>query len=411
MGIRSNISSKLPPDIPMWPFVDQMMVSGGNFLTIALSANYLNQVEHGKFGYAITLYLGLVIWNMTAIFQTAAVQAPRAKNASHYHSDLSLTQCIYGFLSAVLATSVFVSLSAGYGWGEGLYSVLLLFAFFFVQQLADFDRRSAYIFGGERRAALSSLLIYPARIGAIILVHPDNFESLMYVIVLPSVIPSILTVSRSFRSSFCRSISGIRDSIGHTKWLLVSGPFVWFWGSAPIFIIGWAHGVEMVASFFTIRSLSSFSNIVFEVLETSVSARVGRASIDGRMVVEKALNKLLVVGVFFWLSMCGVIWAYGGIILNAIFGNDYSHYKDVLLILFVGISVMFVFRVVSIRERTVGDVRLIPASYAVGALVVCVSGYFLVPSFELVGASTSIVFGAVSILCTLLFFGRKLKAA
>ena len=77
------------------PLFDQVIVSGGNFLTVALCAHYLPLNEQGKLTYVIACYMALLLFNVSAIFQGASVRAPAENNKEKYLFSLAGIQVIF----------------------------------------------------------------------------------------------------------------------------------------------------------------------------------------------------------------------------------------------------------------------------------------------------------------------------
>ena len=81
--------------------LDQVLVSGGNFLTILICAYFFSPDEQGKLGFILSVYMGLMVVNQTFLFQQAAIDYPRKKNKTQYRTSLAKSQ----FMVAIMAGS------------------------------------------------------------------------------------------------------------------------------------------------------------------------------------------------------------------------------------------------------------------------------------------------------------------
>ena len=127
------------------PFIDQALVSGGSFLTIAISAHLLSVGEQGKLGYVIVAYLAVVIINTTVMFQWASVQVAKVKDRWKYRQELGGFQLITGVLVAVLASLIVLFFGGKSGWDLTGVDILTIFVFILFQQLADFEIGRAHV--------------------------------------------------------------------------------------------------------------------------------------------------------------------------------------------------------------------------------------------------------------------------
>ena len=88
--------------------VNQVLVSGGNFLTIAICAHELPLSEQGKFTYVFASYMALLLLNAAGIFQGAAVRAP-AQERDSYQISLARLQLLQAFLLSLLVCAAWVT--------------------------------------------------------------------------------------------------------------------------------------------------------------------------------------------------------------------------------------------------------------------------------------------------------------
>ena len=92
-------------------FLDQLFVSGGNFITLALGANFLSLDDQGKLCYVISLYAIATLINVALIFSVAPVIKKSLHSISHvfYRQQLLLVQLLSAVsISLVLCYAIYL---------------------------------------------------------------------------------------------------------------------------------------------------------------------------------------------------------------------------------------------------------------------------------------------------------------
>lgn len=368
---------------------DQALVSGGNFLTIAICAHLLPLAEQGKFTYVFASYMALLLLNVSGIFQGAAVRAP-AQNDS-YQPTLARLQLIQASLLSLAICAAWFGAGGMFGWQATKVEAALLFAFLVMQQLADFDRRSAYIFSGTKRAVHSSAALYPLRIIALLLVRPETVSQVLWVLMLTSFIPALPTLFMAGKRQPAASNSWVNEVKAHLSYsrLFIAGaPLGWLWSYIPIFMLGMMHGKEQAALLASIRGIANIANVLMEQIETKVVADWAKIRHgDGAEVMEAAAVQLLKIGMGLWLLGLLVIALFGREIVALVLGNLYSPHWNLLLIGWGGNGAYFMARVYGIKHRALGSNRVEFAGNLGGVLAALIAGFTLIPPQQAVGAA------------------------
>jgi len=388
---------------------DQVLVSGGNFLTIAICAHVLPLFEQGKFTYVFASYMALLILNVAGIFQGAAVRAP-AQDSS-YQTSLARLQLLQASLLSLLVCAAWFGMGNIFGWQATTKEAWLLFAFLLMQQLADFDRRTAYIFASTRRAIFSSAMLYPARIIGLIVIRPDTLSQVLVVLIFSALIPAVLTTLTAGRSSSADAkpwIKATKEHLKYSKLFIVGAPLGWLWAYIPIFMLGTLHGKEQAALLASIRSISNIANVLMEQLETKVVADWARAQHgDGTLVMEVAVSHLLNIGMVFWLSGMAVAVVFGREIVVIVLGNLYAPHWNLLLIGWIGYGYYFNARVFGIKHRTLGANQVEFMGNLCGVLVALAAGFVLIPALNVTGAAWVYVIIAAAMLVSQILVLKK----
>ena len=369
--------------------VDQLLVSGGNFLTIAICAHALPLSEQGKLTYAIASYMAVLMINVTGIFQGAAVRAPSQE--SSYKTSMAKLQLVQAGALSLLVSALWDSFGNIFGWQATLVEIILLFLYLTVQQLADFDRRSAYIFNNAERAVYSSLALYPLRIAALYYFEPTTLVEVIQILIFSAIVPAIPTIITAMRRRPSEErpwLKVVTDQFNYSRMFLAGAPLTWLLGYLPIFMLGVIQGKEQAGILASIRGLSNFANIFMEQIETKVVADWARTRHgEGAHVMEEAIVDLLKQGALFWTIGFIIVLLFGHGIVNFFLGEIYTPYWYLLVIGWVGYGVYFLSRVYGIKHRTLGSNKIEFIGVSSGVIAGLMFGYILIPAFSTAGAA------------------------
>lgn len=395
---RSEIRARMPRVAPLF---DQLLVSGGNFLTIAICAHTLSPEEQGKVGVVLSTYLITSIINQTAILQMAAVRLARedeTEGLTHRLADFQLTMALLttgGMVLALVGLAGTIGMEAS--WGEMTISG----AFFFAQQLADFDRRISYAVAAPIRGLSSSAAVYPARI---LLLWALPFETMTTVYAIASATaagPAVLTVRRMLRapSGMSERLAFYRSHVRTSRWLLAGAPLAWAWAQLPVYFLGNALGMAAVGAFVSIRSITNVANVGLEVLETHFSPLLARVyHREGSKRYRTTVLRVLGAGTAFWGLGFGIVLVAGDWIVVTAVGAAYAPHTDILRWLWAGSLPYFLFRVDGIDLRNKGGTAAVPMGFLAGTACSAVGCLLFLPQLGVVGAAMARTLAATGLL-------------
>lgn len=411
-SLFDRLRSFLNPMRKLSSLVDQVLVSGGNFLTIAICAHALSLAEQGKFTYVFATYMALLLLNVAGVFQGAAVRAPTQEQHT-YKISLARLQLLQAFLLSLLVSGIWLVAGNVFGWQATGSEAWLLFIFLFLQQLADFDRRAAYIFSGTRRAIFSSAMLYPARIFWLLVIQPNTVSEVLAIMMVTALIPAAITVfaaCRSNQESAQTWINAAKEHLSYSRLFIAGIPLVWLWVYIPIFILGVTYGKEQIALLGSIRGISNMANVLMEQIETKVAADWARMHHgNGAFALEAAVSRLLKVGMIFWLVSMAVILLFGREIVNLVLGSLYAPHWNLLLIGWIGYGVYFIARIFGIKHRTLGANQIEFVGNISAVVTAMVAGFVLIPVLGATGAAWVYVVIAVAVLGSQAYFIRRLE--
>jgi O-antigen/teichoic acid export membrane protein len=381
-------------------FFDQILVSGGNFLTIAICAHALPLAEQGKFTYVFASYMALLLINVAGIFQGAAVRAPVQDNS--YQTSLARLQLLQALLLSLLVSVVWGGIGNIFGWQATLTEAWLFFLFLVVQQLSDFDRRAAYIFFGTKRAVYSSISLYPIRIIGLLVVQPETVSQVLWVLILSALvpaIPSLLTASRRKSADAPSWACATKNHLAYSRLFIAGAPLGWLWSYIPVFMLGTMHGKEQAALLASIRGISNIANVLMEQLETKVVADWARLHHgEGARVMEEAAVRLLKIGVVFWVLGMVVILMLGREIVALVLGKLYAPHWHLLAIGWGGYGLYFLARVSAIKHRALGSNNVEFIGNLSGVVVALLASILMIPALNTTGAAWVYVIIATAML-------------
>ena len=381
--------------------IDQILVSGGNFLTIAICAHVLPLPEQGKFTYIFASYMALLLLNMAGIFQGATVRAP-AQEHDPYKISLARFQLLQALLLSLLVCAVWFGVGNFFGWQATTTEAGLLFAFLVMQQLADFDRRSAYIFSGTKRAIYSSATLYPIRIIGLLIFRPDTVSQVLMVLLVSAFIPAVLTlltIGKNRNGNAQPWALSIKQHLTYSRLFIAGAPLSWLWSYIPTFMLGVMYGKEQVALLSSIRGICGMANVLMEQIEIKVVADWARVHHgEGAHAMEAAVSRLFKIGVAFWLSTMVAIVVFGQEIVALVLGDIYASHWHLLVIAWAGYGVYFIARIFAIKHRIFGANHIEFIGNMSGVIAALTAGYMMIPALKATGAAWVYVIIAAAML-------------
>lgn len=390
---------------------DQVLVSGGNFLTVAICAHALPLAEQGKFTYIFASYIAVLLLNIAGIFQGAAVRAP-AQERDSYKTVLARLQLLQAILLSMLVSGIWLGAGSIFGWQTTNAEAGLLFVFLVLQQSADFDRRTAYIFASAKRAIFSSTLLYPIRVVGLIIIRPDTVSQVLLIMVLSALVPAMLTVisaCRNNRANVQIWIGAAIEQLTYSKLFIVGAPLGWLWAYIPIFMLGIMHGKEQAALLGSIRGISNMANVLMEQIETKVVADWARTNhVYGASALEEVVTRMLKIGTIIWLAGMAVILVFGREIVNLILGSLYAPYWNLLVIGWLGYGIYFIARIFGIKHRTLGFNQIEFTGNVFGVVAAVLAGFVMIPALSATGAAWVYVVIAVAIMGGQIYLAKRL---
>jgi O-antigen/teichoic acid export membrane protein len=391
-------------------FADQALVSGGNFLTIAVCANLLPLAEQGKFTYMFASYMALLLLNVAGIFQGAATRAPAQDGA--YQTTMARLQLLQSFMLSLLVSATWLMAGGVFGWQATIIEAALLLVFLMLQQQADFTRRAAYIFSRTKDAVYASAALYPLRIIGLLVFKPETIGQVLVILGASAMLPAIPAVLMAFRKRTAGTSSwtkATREHLVYSRLFIAGAPLGWLWSYLPIFMLGIFQGKEQVALLASIRGITNLGNVLMEQVEIKVVADWARLHHgSGSRAMEADAARLLNIGILIWVLGLVVAVTFGREIVGLILGSLYVSHWHLLVIGWIGYGVYFHARIFSIKQRVLGLNHVEFFGNLSGVFAALISGFAMIPAFSAAGAAwTYVIVAAVMLASQMLVLKMK----
>lgn len=392
---------------------DQFLVSGGNFLTIAIGAYILPFSEQGKLAYVLSVYMATVLFNVAAFFAVAPVVKHEVAAPNCYRDALFRWQAILAVITALAITSILHFWGEHIGWEVSISENVLLMLFLCLQQLADFKRRAAYVFDGIAEACQASFWTYGLRIGLLIILHPLTILEVLTILAAGATISAIAAVLKSRKG--IRFLKGgeqkamINLHLRLSKWSILNAPLGWTCFFFPVFIVGAIVSEKAAAILASIRSVGSAANVVLELLETYIPVWLASTkTMYGSNGLKDASYNLFRGGFILWMTGLVVIWFGGDILIRWSLGQPYVQFNNILLISWLANGIHFAGRVIGLHYRTAKDMR-VELLGSIGGIIGLVMAIPVIRKYELEGAAWAYVIISAGIFMVQLLYLLYLK--
>ena len=382
----------------LWVLADQAIVSGGNFMTVALCARLLSVEEQGLLGYALSWYIATTILSMTWIMQPASVEAPKRDDKKLYLRQLAQVQILAAPIAALAIAGVALGIKTFGAFQLSQRELLVLAGFLLTQQLSDFRRRSAYIFATAARAVFASAITFGLRLGFLLLLRPTELYGVLVILCLAASPIATLTIVYALGNFSPRvAIRTLRRHVAQAKWFMATGPLIWLWSFLPVFLLGSMAGDSAVGVFITVRSIAGVAGIFMEILETQVAARMGREVAQGDHSMFQTLQRVRALGLVLWMiGLCGCVLG-GEYVLGLIFGEGYVHNSSLLIALWTANGAIFMYRLEAVRQRTLGAAKNVAVAYAIATLTLLLLAPLFIPNYGALGAGVLLISGSLAL--------------
>lgn len=377
-------------------FLDQVVVSGANFVAGILLARSLGLHEYGVFTLAWLLIEFVGSLQFAAVIQPMMNIGPKQAEADavDYYSAVAVQQVL---LSLVLATLVSIGIGlGGAALSEPQLSELTfpLFAAIIGYQLHSFLRRYFFVRDRGMAALCNDSLRFVAQIAAIAAlpaICPEPTTPAAIWIVAGACMLSIVQGACFFGRFRLTRFALFRVWCRHwqfSKWLLPSALMYWMTSQAFVVTAGIVLGAALTGSAKVALSITGILNIMLLALDNFAPAQAARAWHEGGSVALgryiarlSRLTALLIAGVLVFLCVDPEY------LVGLLFGHQYVGSAYLVRWFCAPAAVYGMNTVLVIWAAAMEKTRPIFVSYVIGTAFTLVAAYPLTRYGGLVGVA------------------------
>jgi O-antigen/teichoic acid export membrane protein len=401
-----------------WSIIDQSVVSGCSFATMAILARQLGLQGFGVFS---------VVWMSVQFFaalKMAFITAPMNSLAPKYDSSSAflgalLAAQVYGGLAIAAIGALVGVLYAATNETETSYAAFAgaVFVVVFFNQLQDFARRLFYLTASEKKAVVNDVISSGGQVVALLYVDrliSPSVASALYVIAATSALAIAVVMRPLFRLWRLRADGrGIwPDSFHFGKWIASAAVLQWTSGNLVLLVAGWRLGAGTLGGLRACQAILGCVNVLLSALENVVPfraaaiARTRNASSVSRYVMRVALLVELLVG-----AVVVLVLPFAEAILRVVFGQDYVQYANVLRIWSVVYVLVALEPPLRAGLRALGDTRAIFWTYVIMTMLTLLSALPLINAYGVSGVMIgTYAVNAAMVLGLLYFFVHRVRS-
>ncbi len=410
----NTLLSKIPKSALV--LLDQMIVSGSNFLLAILVTQWLGLEAFGRFS----------LWWMVVLFALSLSQAlitkpllslgPQQTNKDYPHQVFQL-QVVWSTLLGLL-TFALLALAIYLGYWEGNTTTLVLVALLAaLHPLYDFCRKYYFLLGNFTMPLLLdatyAISLFSSLVGQYFWFELDLFRFLQSLLLIHLLVLAIgLGKARLWSIGFSVAAwkSCFWQHYHYAKWLLGTAVLQWWSGNYFLLAAAALLGPLALGAIRMVQNMMGLLHVLFIAMENLVPLRAAQQYDRGGL---PALKKYL------WM----ITWQVGALtavlltliaffaepLLGLLYGAEQRGYYEVVL----GFCLIYIFifstHPLRFALRTLGDTQPIFWAYVWGSAFSLLSAYPLVRAWSLYGVLTGILLTQLLSLGVYLFYLWKRK--
>lgn len=339
-----------------WVLFDQLLFSGGSFLTTILLARNLNMGSFGTYA-SVTLVLFLLLGASNAlIISPFQVRIARDTNAHRYISVLFIGQVTLTMLLLIIGGLVL--------WSTPLIMLsipaLLLWSAGFL--LHDFFRRVLLTRGQTKKAlALDGLtnvvqIVWLAALAASNRLTLSGAVWVIGITYVPALLLGVYFIKpKLYPRRFIYYYLAVHWKVG--SWLLLSAGVQWWANNLLVLASGVLMGLEALGALRLAQTLFGVLNVVLQVYENDVLPRAARYYQQSAGQMKVYLNKVTRNSLMILLPTAMVLWLAASPIMQLSGGDAYVPYAYTIkgmvllyLLIFIGYPVRITIRIKELNK-------------------------------------------------------------
>jgi len=360
--VSYSIDRKKAKEIFSWSVIDQSLLSLTTFITIAFGVRNLIPEEYSIIAGVYLVFFSLNIFCSGLFFSVAAPRLKFAQNPKEFLSEIYTYFLI--FSAAIIFSIICILLIYDFIDKEDLF---LGAVFILVTISGEGFRRILYLLNEPFQAALMNSTILSSRIACFLIIETFTLSSFLLFLILTSLVPFVLFI---FKAKFPLSFSHrhIDGYFFYSKWNFFAAIPIILTVHAPVMLASSFIGPIAMSVLVTLRSITTFTNVFVGLFDTAIP------------ILHSAGFKLKIEGlifIFYFLTSL-IIFEYGDLLLDLLFGPRFSELGIELLLLWIlsGLHMIIGLKLVKLRQRLVRKIEFL--SFSTGAIVMGLC-FFILP--------------------------------
>ncbi len=391
-------------------FLDQIIVSGSNFLLGILLARNLGIEGYGQF--ALLWLIVLFFSSLQLSFIVSPMLTHGSKKSSfiidRYLSNMVSLQLIFSLL-LIICLYVFFEIAVFFNdkWNIGdLKLYIILTTLFFLFQ--DFIRRYFIIKVKYFKLLIIDTIAYLGQIVAIFyLIYTNNLNLKMVFLVLSlsfglSFVIGFFNIKKTKTKSLHRKLLFIKNW-QFSKWLVYSAILQWGSGNFFILVAGAILGSTAVAVIKVMQNTMGVFHVLFIALENILPINFSKIyKKDGYHNMIKYFKLQIKYGIIIFSIFTSFIYIFKSDIINLFYGIEYVEYSYLLVGFFLVYMCIYITLLQKYVLRTLELTKVIFISYVITTLFAFLSSYTLITYFKINGVLIGILF--MQIITSMIFY-------
>lgn len=361
-------------------FLDQMIVSGSNFLLGIFLARKMSLVDFGNYSLMWLVVMFFLSIQQSGIIAPMYSLEPLKNNKSkNYLLDHVVIIQFYYAVIVVVLVIIFCFTSSFFSdkWDFG-YQLIPFCLVLFLCLIHDFTRRCFYLNEEYLKVIKMDLIAYFGLLLFCFIYTRHNsldlstFFTFMFIMFLISFL-SVFSKKRYFKlkkESTKRTLKAYWD---YSKWLSFSAIMGWFTGNIFVLVGSYFLGAWVAGVIRIFQNTMGVFNVLFLGLENFVPTTLAKIyKSHGFYGMEKYVKKIAASGVMVFIIFGFIFIVFKPtLIIEYIYGSEFSKYSNIIyayiliyVFFFMGILIRFIYRTLE-KTNSVFNVYLISLFFTV----------------------------------------------
>jgi O-antigen/teichoic acid export membrane protein len=392
-------------------FLDQVVVSAGNFLISIIILRFLGLEVFGIFSFYWLFLLLIYGLQISYIISPMLTNAPKQQDSTinYFYGGVFFQQLIFTLLIFFI---IFFSLIflGNFSLDYQMEDYYLQFSLSIVStQLHQFIRRLLLIKKLYHRALFNDFITY---FSLIICLFYFNFLDLLtleyvwwiifYTFLFGFIINSLVIFSLNYR--FKNSYEAIKENWIIGKWLLLTSLTQWFAGNLWLVNAGLILGPYIFGIIRACQTLLNILNIIFQSIENFIPGEASKKFTSGGIKEMENYLRKFTIKYFIIISLIILtIILSSKYLINFFYGSETAQYNQILIYLSLLIPIHFLQYPLNYCFRTLGITKSIFISFLCSAIFALLTSKIIITNFKIQG----LIFGLYAsqiLIITILYF-------